>query len=414
MAGTVHNCSGTVTPWGTVVTSEENVPTSGDLNGDGYIDIGWNIEIDPLTRKIRDYGNGPQKLWAMGRMSHENVVVSPDQRTAYEGEDSPTGGVYKFVANTAANLSSGLLYVLKLDQPMVNGEPTGTTGTWVLVPNTTVQERNVTAQFAAANGTTFNGVEDVEINPLTGQIYFSVKGVGRVYCLTDNGTTVAGFETFVGGKAYRVTIDNEVVTEDWGLGIDNLIFDDRANLWALQDGGRNHIWVVRPDHTQAAPKVEVFMHTPFGSEPTGMTFTPDYRYMFLSLQAPSASNTAPQDDVSSQTKVFNKSTAVVVSRMAYLGSQQMVAVQDPALRGGVVKIYPNPFSDETNIALELEEAAQVRLELFDQLGRLVEVLTTGRLERGPHSFVSQPTTAGIYFCRILVNGQASVAKLIKQ
>ena len=178
VAGTVRNCSGTVTSWGTVVTSEENLPTSGDLNGDGYIDIGWNIEIDPLTRKIRDYGNGPQKLWAM---SHENIVVAADQRTAYEGEDSPTGGVYKFVADAATNLSSGQLYVLKLDQPMVNGESTGTTGTWVPVPNTTVQERNGTAQLAAANGTTFNGVEDVEINPFAGQIYFSVKGVGRVY-----------------------------------------------------------------------------------------------------------------------------------------------------------------------------------------------------------------------------------------
>ena len=414
VAGTVRNCSGTVTSWGTVVTSEENLPTSGDLNGDGYIDIGWNIEIDPLTRKIRDYGNGPQKLWAMGRMSHENIVVAPDQKTAYQGEDSPTGGVYKFVADAATNLSSGQLYVLKLDQPMVNGEPTGTTGTWVLVPNTTVQERNETAQFAAANGTTFNGVEDVEINPLTGQIYFSVKGVGRVYRLTDNGSTVANFETFVGGKAYRVTIDNEVVTENWGLGIDNLTFDDRANLWALQDGGRNHVWVVRPDHTQASPKVEVFMHTPFGSEPTGMTFTPDYRYMFISLQGPSTSNTAAQADVSGQTEVFNKSTAVVVSRTAYLGSQQMVAVDDPAVLGQVVKVYPNPFSNEANIALELTEAATVHLELFDQLGRSVEVLTTGRLERGAHVFTCQPNPAGIYFCRILVNGKASLAKLIKQ
>ncbi|MFN0013110.1 MAG: alkaline phosphatase PhoX, partial [Saprospiraceae bacterium] len=258
VAKTQQNCSGTVTPWGTVITCEEDAPSSGDANGDGYIDIGWNVEIDPLTRKVRDYGNGPAKLWAMGRMEHENVVVANDRKTVYQGEDNSTGAIYKFIADTPENLSSGKLYVLKLNQPLVNGEPTGTTGTWVLVPNTTVQERNTVKQFADANGTTFNGIEDVEINPLTGDIYFAVKGFGRTYSFKDNGTTLSNFKTFVGGKAYRVTIGNEVVTEDWGAGNDNLTFDERGNLWVLQDGGNNYVWVVRPDHTQVAPKVEIF------------------------------------------------------------------------------------------------------------------------------------------------------------
>ncbi|MCC6462523.1 MAG: DUF839 domain-containing protein, partial [Saprospiraceae bacterium] len=327
VAKTQQNCSGTVTPWGTVITCEEDAPTSGDANGDSYIDIGWNVEIDPLTRKVKDYGNGPAKLWAMGRMEHENVVVANDKKTVYQGEDNPTGNVYKFVADNAENLSSGKLYVLKLDQPIVNGDPTGTTGTWVLVPNSTPQECNTVKQFAASNGTAFNGVEDVEINPLTGDIYFAVKGVGRTYSFKDDGTTLSAFKTFVGGKSYRVTIGNDVVTEDWGGGNDNLTFDDRGNLWIMQDGGNNYVWIVRPDHTQANPKVEIFMQTPIGSEPTGMTFSPDFRYMFISIQEPSNSNNETVSDVSGNAQRFNKSMAIVIARSEYLGVKQQELAQ---------------------------------------------------------------------------------------
>src|SRR5690606_37410428 len=80
--GTGRNCSGTVTPWNTIVTSEETLPTV-DANNDGYQDIGWHVEIDPATASIREFGGTPQKLWRMGRMSHENLVVAADRKTAY-------------------------------------------------------------------------------------------------------------------------------------------------------------------------------------------------------------------------------------------------------------------------------------------------------------------------------------------
>lgn len=107
---TARNCSGGITPWGTIITSEETY-NQGDANGDGYTDVGWQIEIDPVTSKIRDYdGDGKgDKLWAMGRMSHENICVSNDSVTIYQGEDGGTGAVYKFVATAKGNLSNGTL-----------------------------------------------------------------------------------------------------------------------------------------------------------------------------------------------------------------------------------------------------------------------------------------------------------------
>ncbi|OAB79932.1 alkaline phosphatase PhoX [Cochleicola gelatinilyticus] len=321
---TTRNCSGGVTPWGTVVTAEEST-NSGDNNSDGYEDVGWLVEIDPETASVIDYGSGQEKLWAMGRMNHENVVVSEDMVTAYYGEDGGTDCVYKFVADTPGDLSEGTLYVLKLDTPLANNEPTSPTATWIQVPNTTKAERNNVRNAAAAlGGTNFNGVEDCEIHPLTGEIYFTSKGKGRVYKFSDDGATISNFRTFVGGMSYDIATANGTLTEDWGGGNDNLTFDDKGNLWVLQDGGNNYIWVVRPDHTQANPRVELFASMPNGSEPTGLTFTPDFKFGFFSVQHPNGNNT-PQLDATFSEVTFNASATVVFALNENMGVQAPVA-----------------------------------------------------------------------------------------
>lgn len=321
--GTGRNCSGGITPWGTVITAEET--SSGDGNGDGYDDKGWLVEIDPLTAKVVDYGNGPEKLWACGKINHENALILEDNKTLFTGEDGGSSAVFKFVADKEKDLSKGKLYALKLDDAISGYEPTGTTGTWIEIPNTTQTDRNNTRSLAQSLGATnFNGVEDIEVNPLTGEIYFCAKGASRTYAFTDGDSTVSNFRTFVGGKSYNINTGTEYYTEPWGSGNDNLTFDDKGNLWVLQDGGRNYIWVVRPDHTQEEPKVELYASFPIGSEPTGLTFTPDYKFGFVSVQHPSSSNTA-QEDASFSQVTFNKSATIVIARSENLGISAPVA-----------------------------------------------------------------------------------------
>lgn len=311
---TQRNCSGGVTPWGTSITSEETY-NGGDNNNDGYTDLGWNVEIDPATRQVV----GQTKLWALGRMSHENVVVANDSITVYQGEDGGSSCVFKFIADNPADLSSGTLYVLKMDNSLSGGEPTGTTGQWIVVPNTTQSDRNNTRSLATTlGGTWFNGVEDCEISPVDGKIYFTSKGFNRIYSFTDNGTTVGDFETFVGGTSYAIHIGSSIINVPWGSGNDNLAFDDLGNLWVNQDGGNDYIWMVRPNHTQSSPKVELFGSTPNASEPTGVTFTPDSKFMFMSIQHPSGSNGSFQD-ASGNTYAFDRSSTLVVARKEYLG-----------------------------------------------------------------------------------------------
>ncbi|MEJ7828620.1 MAG: alkaline phosphatase PhoX [Segetibacter sp.] len=309
-------CSGTVTPNGTIIVGEETT-AAGNANPtvDEYEDLGWLIEINPATKQVMDYNSDgiQDKLWAAGRQAHENTVIKSDNTIMYWGADHSTNGfVYKFVPSVPGNFSSGTLSVLNTTAGLG-------TGTWVIIPNGTVAERNNTVGASIAAGAfNFNGIEDVEIGN-DGMIYFAAKAAGRVYRFRDLGSTVDMLSVFVENTTYDVDPGPAVVNEAWGVGNDNLAFDGEGNLWVLQDGDRNHIWVVGPTHTAASPQVRLFATTPAGSEPTGITFTPDFKFMFLSFQHPSVSNSAAQTDASGASVVFNTHTTVVVARTENLG-----------------------------------------------------------------------------------------------
>ncbi len=329
--GTARNCSGGISQWGNVITCEETAFSTTDSNNDGYYDLGWHVETNPTTKTVI------QKLWAMGNGPKVNIVIHANRRTAYFGNDASPGYLYKFVANTVDNLSIGTLYVY-------TGPKTGN-GTWVVVPNTTQTERNTTMALCAGLGATvFNGIEDVEIGP-DNKLYFAVKNEDKVYRLLDSdpitGTTTSQMETYVGGMSYNITHAGGTTTVPWGTGNDNLAFDGQGNLWVLQDGSNNYIWVVMNGHTQAVPNVQLFGIPPAGSEPTGITFTPDYKYLFISFQHPNVANNVDyQIDASGLPIGFEKDIAIVIALDENLGC--------PLLGQSCTDNDPNTFNDVFN------------------------------------------------------------------
>lgn len=154
--GTMNNCAGGMTPWGTYLTCEENfnfhfsgkldkdhveaanhkrynVPSANFAWGDHdeRFDIGkeaneanrfgWVVEIDPLNPNAK-----PIKRTALGRFKHEGgeTIVAADGRlVVYMGDDQRFEYLYKFVSrdkvdldNPKANadlLDHGTLYVAK-------------------------------------------------------------------------------------------------------------------------------------------------------------------------------------------------------------------------------------------------------------------------------------------------------------
>jgi len=234
--GTLANCAGGVTPWGTVLSGEENVHVywSGDPQagtsaqqqrsfgsmGIGEMELykfarvdprfdlkacpnesnrfGWVVEVDPY-----DPSSTPKKHTALGRFCHEGaeVVVDPvSQRVVvYMGDDTADECLYRFVSTGkfetglgAANsrlLEEGTLAVAQFDSdgmrwiplaPGVGGEPTGLTD--VLIDTRLAAE--------AAGGTPMDRPERIAVHPQSGDVYVMLtKNPGREQAMAANSRT---------------------------------------------------------------------------------------------------------------------------------------------------------------------------------------------------------------------------------
>lgn len=78
------------------------------------------------------------------------------------------------------------------------------------------------------------------------------------------------------------------------------------------------------------------------------------------------------------------------------------SVSSPKARFQVVN-FPNPFRDQTQIQVEIEEAGLYSLQVFDVKGRQIQQLYNGNLNKGVHSYSwgnSGNVAAGQYFMRV--------------
>ena len=75
--------------------------------------------------------------------------------------------------------------------------------------------------------------------------------------------------------------------------------------------------------------------------------------------------------------------------------------------------YPNPFNPSTTIRFELPESSDVRLEVYNALGELVEVLAEGTLGSGTHEYIfnsaGKGLASGVYYYSLTTKDQ-SLAK----
>ncbi|ART54460.1 hypothetical protein CBP36_14595 [Acidovorax carolinensis] len=121
-------CGGSLSPWGTHLSSEEYHPDAFDQgdnqklsmlkafsqNAFGNADANpyWYGHLPEVTVKADGTGTF-KKYYNQGRYSRELVQVFPDKRTTLGGDDASNSGLFMFVADKEADLSSGTLYVAK-------------------------------------------------------------------------------------------------------------------------------------------------------------------------------------------------------------------------------------------------------------------------------------------------------------
>jgi secreted PhoX family phosphatase len=100
LTGTLRNCAGGPTPWGSWITCEESVQTANDIHWKNH---GYNFEVSSKTQKLAR----PIALRSMGRFNHEAIAVDPSRGYVYQTEDRPDGLFYRFTPHQRGRLAAG-------------------------------------------------------------------------------------------------------------------------------------------------------------------------------------------------------------------------------------------------------------------------------------------------------------------
>lgn len=363
-AGTFANCGGGITPWGTVLTAEENIQGyffgTPDIHqeAEDYRHFGmplnnnprfhwgrfhdrWNLEKNPLEPFQAGWiveldpfnpDSVPVKHTALGRFKHEacSIHLTPAGRVVtYMGDDQHFEHIYRFVSkhtftpggDNSHLLSEGILHAAEFRDdgkliwhPLVHGSGplTGRNGFYSQADICIYTRR--AADLVGA--TRMDRPEDVDINPLSGEVFVMLTGNSRRSSLqvdaanprarnrsghilrlrapaNDHCSDRFDWDLFImgGNPATSTTKYARGISENgWFVNPDNCAFDHRGRLWIATDGSNKHghadgLWACDTDGPARALSKH-FLRVPRGAEATGPSFSPDYNTLFLSVQHP--------------------------------------------------------------------------------------------------------------------------------
>jgi uncharacterized protein len=308
--GTFANCSGGLTPWGTILTCEENTNKfcSSSYGWSKYYrmkpdDYGWVVEVDLQTKKAR-------KLTSLGRFEHEGacVVLSKNNHVVvYMGDDASSQCMYKFISKKpfiknkddhSELLVDGDLYVANFVEKKWEILNPANKKLYKHYSNKFSSLKNILLNTRSAakvvGGTPLNRPEGIvkwkdlimvalTNNTRKGDYYGQILAIKEA----DYDSLIFDYQTFVTGS------------KDAGFSCpDNLAVSNEQELWLCTDISGKYIGKGRYSsyprnafikiNASKDSKLDVapFMLAPVEAELTGPCFHSDDKSLFISVQHP--------------------------------------------------------------------------------------------------------------------------------
>lgn len=299
LSGTLQNCAGGITPWGSWLSCEEIVTPAdhrGEYDGQRFHlpkSHGWVFEVPA------DGVSKAEPLYDLGQFRHEAAVVDPSDGTVYLTEDHRPAGFYRLLPKEPGRLAEGgRLQMLKArgTRDLRRGLETGQRFEveWVDIENPRrgwygrAGIDGVLRQGRAAGGSVFTRLEGLIVGE--DEIFFTATDggdadAGQVFRFVPSSQTL---ELFYESPSSAVLDypDNICLAPGGGLVICEDSKQPVQRLYALDRRGglaeivRNH---TRLDGSEAA-----FGHRGDfrGAEWAGACFSPDGRTLFANIYRP--------------------------------------------------------------------------------------------------------------------------------
>ena len=290
LGGTIRNCSGGVTPWGSWLTCEEAPTGPGQLYGEGLEqNHGWVFEVPASAKGLVD----PVPLKAMGRFNHEAAAVDPATGIVYLTEDRDDSVLYRFLPKTPGRLADGGRLQAMVAEGLADtrnwksaampvGKPFRVS--WVDLDEVEAPKEDLRHRAVAKGAALVARGEGLHMGVS--------RKVSEVYaCCTSGGAKELGqiLKLTVGGAGQPDTIElffESESTDQFNFG-DNLTVAPSGHLIVCEDQYTdvvdNHIRGITPDG-RAYNLAKLHAQT----ELAGACFSPDGKVLFVNAYGPTA------------------------------------------------------------------------------------------------------------------------------